>query len=190
VTPLQLNFDIFPILTTEKYILRKAVEGDVDEVFAFRSDPDVMKYIPRPLAQSKEDALGVIKMMEDVLTKKEGINWAITSKENDKMMGVIGLYRIAAQNFRCELGYMILPKYHNQGIISSLIPIVLDFAFNSLQFNSIEAVIDPRNKASEVVLQKNRFQKEAHIKENLYWNGEFVDTVIYSILRRDFNAGL
>jgi ribosomal-protein-alanine N-acetyltransferase len=49
--------------------------------------------------------------------------------------------------------------------------------------NSIEAVIDPENVASERVLQKNGFRKEAPILENELWDGKFWDTAIYSILK-------
>jgi ribosomal-protein-alanine N-acetyltransferase len=55
-----------------------------------------------------------------------------------------------------------------------------------MQLHSIEAIIDPENGASESVLQKNGFVKEAHILENEYYNGEFLDTVIYSLLKRNF----
>ena len=43
-----------------------------------------------------------------------------------------------------------------------------------------------REDASERVLQKNGFVKEAHILENELWEGRFLDTVIYSLLRRNF----
>ena len=52
--------------------------------------------------------------------------------------------------------------------------------------NSIEAVIDPENVASERVLQKNGFRKEAPILENELWDGKFWDTAIYSILKGNF----
>ena len=51
-----------------------------------------------------------------------------------------------------------------------------------MKLHSIEAVIDPRNSASEKVLQKNGFIKEAHLKENEFFEGEFIDSVIYSRL--------
>ena len=63
---------------------------------------------------------------------------------------------------------------------------LLDYAFNTLNFHSIVAVIDSRHVASERVLQKNGFEKEAHFKENFYYNNEFTDTVIYSLLKRNF----
>ena len=56
--------------------------------------------------------------------------------------------------------------------------------------HSIEAVIDPDNIASEKVLLKNNFVKEAHILENELYEGTFWDTVIYSILKRNYKNKL
>ncbi len=66
---------------------------------------------------------------------------------------------------------------------------VLDYAFCRLNFHSVEAVIDPGNLASERLLLKHCFVKEAHLKENFYYQAEFLDTVIYSLLKRVYVEG-
>jgi ribosomal-protein-alanine N-acetyltransferase len=81
---------------------------------------------------------------------------------------------------------MILPHYNGQGIVTEAIKLVLEYGFEILNMHSIEAIIDPNNLASERVLQKNGFVKEAHLIENELWDGKFLDTVIYSILKRNF----
>jgi ribosomal-protein-alanine N-acetyltransferase len=81
---------------------------------------------------------------------------------------------------------MILPQYNGQGIVTEAIKAVLEYGFEDMNMHSIEAVIDPDNSASERVLQKNGFIKEAHILENEYYDGKFWDTVIYSLLKRNF----
>ncbi len=182
-----LNFNPFPLLESPRLNLRSLADSDVNEVFALRSNPETMKFIPRPLAITPEDALEHIKVVQETISKNEGINWALTLKENDVLIGIAGFYRIQPQNFRCEIGYMLSPDFHNQGYITETIRTLLDFAFNQLHFHSIEAVIDPANVASEKVLQKNGFKKEAHFVENFYWQGEFLDTVIYSLLKKDFS---
>jgi [ribosomal protein S5]-alanine N-acetyltransferase len=185
---LDLNFEPFPILHTQRLQLRWLSDQDVKEVYALRSDADVMKYIPRPLATSIEDALDHIKTIHETIAKKEGINWAITLKENDTLIGLIGLYRIKPETYRSELGYILSPLYHNLGYISEAVDEVLSYAFMVLNFNSIEAIIDPHNFASEKVLQKTGFIKEGHLVEHGFWNGKFTDTVIYSMLKRNFKS--
>lgn len=181
---LDINFTPFPNLETAHLFLRRITEEDAHEIFALRSDKEVMKYIPRPSAKSIEDAQAHIAIIDEKIENNEGINWAITLKDNPKLIGIIGHYRIKPEHFRAEIGYMLLPEYQGQGIISEAIKEVVNFGFEVMKLHSIEAIIDPENYASEKVLQKNGFVKEAHFKENEYYEGRFLDTVIYSKLNQ------
>lgn len=183
---LTINFHPFQNIETERLLLRRLNEGDVDEVFAMRSNPDVMKYIPRPIAKTKEDALEHINMIEAKIIENTGINWGITIKGNPKIIGIIGHYRIQPENYRAEIGYMSLSEHNGKGYITEAIKAVVEYGFEQMKLHSIEAIIDPGNIASERVLQKNGFVKEAHILENEFWEGRFWDTVIYSLLKRNW----
>lgn len=181
---LDLTFTPFPILETNRLSLRRIVKEDVLEIFALRSNKKTMKYVPRPLAINHKDALAHIAIIEERIINNEGINWAITLKDNPKLIGIIGHYKIKPENFRAEVGYMLLPEYHGKGIITEAVKEVVKYGFNVMKLHSIEAIIDPGNLASEKVLQKNGFIKEAHLKENEFYNGRFLDTVIYSLLNK------
>lgn len=187
---LQFNFDPFPVLETERLILRKIGNNDVNEIFRLRSDANVMRYVPRPLVKNKEEALEHIAKISDLIEKKEGINWAITLKESPVFIGIIGYHRIKPEHFRSEIGYMLLPEFNGQGIITEAIHAAVDYGFEVMELHSIEAIIDPGNLGSERVLQKNGFVKEAHMIENEYFDGKFLDTVIYSLLKRNFKRQL
>ncbi len=181
-----INFSPFQNLETERLLLRRVSAEDVNEVLALRGNPEAMKYIPRPIIKTIDEALEHINMINEKIDANVGINWAITQKGNDKLIGIIGHYRIQPENHRAEIGYMILPEYNGKGITSEAIKVVIEYGFEQMQLHSIEAVIDPENNASEKVLQKNGFVKEAHILENELWEGKFWDTVIYSLLKRNF----
>jgi ribosomal-protein-alanine N-acetyltransferase len=181
---LTINFSPFPNLETERLFLRRVDSNDIKEIFALRSNPETMKYIPRPLVKTDEDALEHIAMIDSKIDSNEGINWAITLKDNPKLIGVIGHYRIKPENYRAELGYMLLPEYHGQGIVSEAVKEAVKYGFQVMKLNSLEAIIDPDNYASAKVLEKNGFVKEAHLKEYEFFEGRFLDTVIYSILNK------
>ena len=183
---LTINFHPFKNLETERLLLRRVSKSDANEVMELRGNPETMKFVPRPLVTNREEALAHIAMIEEKIVNNIGINWAITLKGNPKLIGIIGHYRIQPENHRCEIGYMILPEYNGKGIVTEAIKALLIYGFYDLQMHSIEAVIDPENHASERVLQKNGFVKEAHFIENEYYNGKFYDSVIYSLLKRNF----
>ena len=179
-----INFSPFPNLETERLLLRRVNSNDVKEIFALRSNPETMKYIPRPLVKTDEGALEHIAMIDSKIDSNEGINWAITLKDNPKLIGIIGHYRIKPENYRAELGYMLLPEYHGKGIVSEAVKEAVKYGFQVMKLNSLEAIIDPDNHASAKVLEKNGFVKEAHLRENEFFEGRFLDTVIYSILNK------
>ena len=181
---LELNFTPFPILETERLLLRRVDKNDVNEIFSMRSNAETMQYIPRPLVINKEEAPTYIALLDSGIEKNEAINWAITFKGENKLLGIIGFYRTKFEDFRSEIGYMLLSENHGKGIASEAVERALNYGFNEMNLHSIEAVIDPRNYASERVLQKNGFIKEGYFKENTFFNGEFLDSVIYSKIKK------
>jgi ribosomal-protein-alanine N-acetyltransferase len=180
-----INFTPFPKLETNRLCLRRIVIEDANEIFLLRSDKETMKYVPRPLAKTIEDAKEHITLIDSKIESNEGINWAITIKDEPKLIGIIGHYRIKPEDYRAEIGYMLLPEYQGKGYITEALKEVVKYGFKVMKLHSIEAIIDPENLASEKVLQKNGFIKEAHFKENEYYDGRFLDTVIYSILDKN-----
>lgn len=182
---LAVNFHPFHNLETERLLLRRVNNNDCKEILSLRSNPETMKYIPRPLLKNEEDALDHILMIETKIQNNEGINWAITLKGNPKLIGVIGHYRIQLENYRAEIGYMILPEFNGLGIVTEAVKEVVKYGFEIMKLHSIEAVIDPDNVASACVLKKNGFVKEAHLKENEFHDGRFYDSVIYSLLNKE-----
>jgi len=183
---MRINFKPFPNLESGRLHLRQVAESDVQEVFELRSDTETMKYIPRPLATTRQYAIEHINKVNTGIEKNESINWAITLKGQDKLIGLIGFVRIQPKNFRAEVGYILHPDFRKKGIMSEALKAVLDYGFDVLKFNSVIAVIDPSNLASEQLLLSQQFVKEAHLKENIYFNGNFLDTVIYSLLKKNY----
>ena len=181
---LEINFKIFPVLETERLVLRQADLNDVNEMYAMRSDAEVMKYIPRPLSTDVSEAVEYIKSIDERMEEKECINWAITLKGDAKMIGNIGFYRMALENYRAEAGYMLLPEYQGKGYITEALNRLIDFGFKDMGLHSIEAVIDPDNIGSMKVLEKCGFIKEGHFKENEFYDGKFLDTAVYSRLEK------
>jgi len=183
---MKIDFNPFPDLQTERLTLRQIKESDVQEVFELRSDTETMKYIPRPLAKTKQYAMDHIDMVNKGIEKNESINWAITIKGDDKLIGLIGFVRIQPKNFRAEVGYILHPDFRRKGMMYEALKAVLNYGFCDLKFNSVIAVIDPSNHSSEKLLLTHNFVKEAHLRENIFHNGIFLDTVIYSLLAKNY----
>lgn len=182
---LEVKFLPFPTLNTERLLLRQVTKNDADAIFALRSNDEVMKYIPRPYLKNREDALELIAAFDNKIENGIGINWGIAFlDEPEKILGIIGHYRLKPEHYRAEVGYMLFPEYKGKGIVSEALQKVAEYGFKEMKLHSIEAILDPENKGSEKVLIKNGFVKEAHLIENEYYEGRFLDTLIYSLLNK------
>ncbi|AJH15693.1 GNAT family N-acetyltransferase [Myroides profundi] len=181
---LNIDLTIFPILETERLILRRLDINDLNTMYTMRTDPEVMKYIPIPITQSEEEIKQYIHSIDERMAAKECVNWAITLKEEGTMIGTIGFYRMKLEHYRAETGYMSLPKFNGKGYITEALQAIVHYGFSTMKLHSIEALLDPENIGSMKVLEKCGFIKEGHLKENWFFDGQFLDTVIYSKLNK------
>ena len=176
----ELNFDPFPVLETERLILRKISMDDAEDMFHLRTNEDAMKYINKPKLTSIDDAKEIIKKMND----PDRIQWGITLKTSDIIIGTIGYHRIEKEHYRAEIGYMLHPQYWNTGLMSEAITKVINYGFDEMKLHSIEAIINPGNTISRKILKKFNFIKEAYFKENFFFEGKFYDSEVYSLVKK------
>lgn len=146
-----------------------------------------MRYINRPLP-NRGDKMEQIRRVYQMHAEGTGIGWAISLKNNPRLIGTIGFYRMNLANFRAEIGYMLLPEYWRKGLATEAIQAVLKFGFETMHLHSIEADINPENEASRAILLKNGFRKEAYFRENFYFDGQFLDSEIYGLLVSEWEA--
>ncbi len=175
-------FNPFPILENNSIRLRRITMDDASDLFAIRSDINVVKYLGRDRNKDISETIDNINLVEDMINREEGIRWGITLKPSNKIIGSIGFWRLIKPHSRAEIGYDLHPDYWNQGIMSQALELTLDFAFKNMNIHSVEANTDKDNIASQMILTKNRFIKEAHFKENYFYNGIFIDSVIFSCI--------
>ncbi|MDQ6481932.1 GNAT family protein [Dyadobacter sp. LHD-138] len=183
---LTLSFDKFPVLETERLILRAISQDDVVAMFHQRSRKELMEYISIPLLQSKKEAEDLVKNYQFLFEQKISISWAITIKGNPEMIGTVGYPRISKENYRGEIGYSLDPAYWGKGYMNEAVADVLKYGFDNLKFHRIEAVINPKNKASVNLALKHGFVKEAYFKDYTFFEGAFWDTEVYSLLASDY----
>ncbi|MFC5269849.1 GNAT family N-acetyltransferase [Adhaeribacter terreus] len=182
---LDIELNPFTNLETERLILREVRETDAPEILFFRSDDTIMRFLDREKLKSEDEALEYIANTRKAVLENEGINWGICLKGSEKLIGTIGLWRFIKANHRAEIGYSLHPDYWNKGLMSEAMKVVLDYGFQTLKLHSIEANINPKNDASRKLLEKHGFVQEAYFRGDYYFQGEFLDSVIFSLIDPD-----
>lgn len=182
---LSISFSPFPVIETERLLLRCITLDDAPQLFLLRSDPEIMKYLDREPHRFVEETVTFIKeKILDSLHKNEGILWVIALKNDpEKIIGTTGFWRIDFDNYRAEIGYMLHSAYWRKGYMREAVLASIKWVFENTAVHSIEANINPENEASADLLKKTGFKQEAYFKENYYFNGVFKDSIIYSLIK-------
>ncbi len=180
---LNLNFNPFPILESERLVLRKIILTDAPELFELRTGEKTMEFIDKDKIASVQVAQDMIQNMDFQMQNNAAIMWGITFPGSAQIIGSIGFWRIIKEHYRAEIGYMLNPEYWNKGYVSEAMNSVINYGFNKMKLHTIEANINPHNLASRRVLEKQGFQQEGYYRENYYFNGKFLDTTVFSLLK-------
>jgi len=176
----------FPLLSTERLLLRELVPSDKDVIFDILKDSLVTKYYDTPTFTRMSQAEKLLDMWMNVFPKKKGIRWGIVLKDTNTLIGTCGFCKVHKKWSVGEIGYVIARPYWNKGYVSECIQAMLAYGFNAMECNRIEAWTMKGNDASDHVLMKNGFQKEGSLRESQIWNGVVRDVVMFGILRREY----
>lgn len=183
---LKLNLNPFPTLYTDRLILRRITIDDAQDFFAIRSNKELMAALDKEPLKNMDELLGFFEQIESGINSNTSIAWAACLKEDNKMIGHVGYHRIDFVNHRAEIGYALLSQFHNKSLGSEALKVILDVAFNQFNFHSLEADVNPINNSSIKLITKLGFVKEAHFRENYFFRNTFLDSAIYSLLKKDY----
>lgn len=148
---------MFPIIKTSRLILNKIELSDADTVFFLKSNPEVMRYIKRDPYTEIEQAVNNIKLISSQLEARESVNWALRDAETKEMMGSISLWNFSKNRKTAEMGYAMKPDFHGNGYMDEAMKAVVNYGFEELNLDLIEAFTSRYNESSKKLLLKNHF---------------------------------
>ena len=140
-------------LLTDKLILKVVEKADAKNIHNLRTNTQVSKFIKRDLNKS---LLDIENFIEERI--KTDYFFTINLKEKNEFAGTIAIWNIDHEKKYAELGYELLPSFQNKGIMTNAIKEVLNFAFNEMKFETIEAFTDKENLNSRKLLEKIGFK--------------------------------
>lgn len=177
----------FPVVKSERLVLRGPKQKDIEPILAIFNDDEVLKYYGVLPYDSEEKAQKQIDWFRELHDKQTGLRWVITLRGEDTYIGDVGFYDYEARHDRAEIGYILSKKHWGNGIMSEAINAALNYGFNNLMLNRVQALIDPRNNASKRVAEKQGFRYEGTYREYEKEHGLYIDLDLYSLLRREWN---
>lgn len=169
------------VLKSDRLILRPFTMEDVNDVYSYASDDIVTKYLTWPTHDSIEQTRRSVELF---FLGKKG-TYAIELKSQHKCIGCIDL-RISAEHEKAEFGYVLSRQYWNQGYMSEALNLILDFSFEKLKLNRVEATHYVGNEGSGRVMEKCGMNYEGKGLKEVKIKGTFYDVIHYGILREQW----
>lgn len=180
---------MFTELCTQRLRIRRLVPSDAEALYAYRSDPGVLRFQNWAPASVQEVRSFIERLLTlEPLTPGEWFQIGIALRATGELVGDFGLQARADDPRLVEVGITLAPRFQHQGLASEALGTLLEFLFTGTETHRVHCSVDPGNRPCIRLLEKVGMRREAHLIESLWLKGAWVDDVIYAMLRREWEA--
>lgn len=172
----------FPVIKTERLLLRQFVSSDLENVYKGLSDPEIIKYYGVSY-NTLEDTKAQMQFFADIEKERTGIWWAVCSKDNKTFYGAGGLNSLSKEHKKAEIGFWLLTEFWGKGIMKEALPIICNYGFDNLGLHRIEGLVETDNFNCKYAMKKLDFIHEGTMRDCEIKNGKFISLDIYAKLR-------
>jgi len=176
-----------PVLVTQRLRLRRFRVDDVDAMHACYGDAGAMRWWNTPPHARKSDTERSVRRSM-VFAPWKRMVWAVAKGPEDRCIGMVNYHNADMDHRKAEVGYLLQPAEHGQGLAFEAMSAVVGFCFGEMGMHRLQAVIDPDNAASRGLAQKLGFRQEGVLRESLFLGGVWRDDVIYGLLAEEWEA--
>ena len=175
-------------LSSERLLLRGLERSDAVDLLDLYADPQVMRYWNHAPWTTLDQAHAAIAEAQSDYASGVSLHLAIVHRSSGALLGSCALYGFVPQHRSAAIGYLLSRPHWGQGYLSEALQLLLDYGFDELGLNRIEADVDPRNEASAKALQRLSFHHEGKLREHWFVNGQVRDTALYGLLCSDWQG--
>lgn len=175
-------------ITTERLYLKKIEKCDALQMFTnFASDDRVSQYMSWKSFKTVQDVENWIDDWQEEYKKDDTYYWGIFLKSSNELIGTIYLLTEGSIAKVGSLSYCLGYNYWGNGYTCEAVKAIIDFAFNKIGYNRIEAYHAKSNTQSSRVMQKAGMRLEGTLRQRCKTFNGFEDCIYYSVLREEYN---
>lgn len=175
-------------LRTRRLRLRAFTADDIDPLYSFHSDPDVVRYVPFAPRTREQTAEVLQRKVSHTAVRQEGdlLEVAVVHADDGALIGDVLLALRSVEHQTLEVGYLFAPAAGGRGYATEAVRAVVDLAFTSIGARRVTARLDARNRPSAALLERLGFRLEAHLVDNEWFKGELTSELDYAVLSREW----
>ena len=175
-----------PTLHTARLRLRPFGDADADDLFALHSNACVLRYWDAPPWSEPQRAEQFLATCRRIAEEGTGVRLAVDRASDGAFIGWCSLTRWNRDYASASMGYCFDDAAWGHGYATEAARAVLQWGFDTLTLNRVQAETDTRNTASARVLEKLGFVREGTLREDCVVNGEVSDSWVYGLIRREW----
>ena len=168
-----------PQLIGEKLYLRPLTLEDIlkSHHWYLQSDPQTFTDCPKPIHTASEAAEAPSQQ-----------RFAIVRVKDEQMVGHIGYRNLNPLNHSAELFVLIDPEERKKGIGREAVRLLSRYLFRFRDLNKLYLSAAEFNTAAIKLAEALHFHRDAELRHHLFYDGEYHDQYLYSLLRFEFNG--
>lgn len=174
---------MFPILKTNRLLLRELTENDAQAILDCFSNPDVLRHYGQKPLTSLEQVKQIIQNFSHNFENKLGIKWGIAKQGQEGIIGTIGFQEWSIEHKKAEISYALFPNSWGHGYAKEAVEKVISYGFQEMDLVRIGAIVFTENLSSNKLLEKLGFEKEGVLRNYMHQNNQAYDTNIYSVIK-------
>ncbi len=178
--------DVFPQIETERLILKEVSLANSMDMFEIFSDEETLKYYDVEPVHKVAEVNKLIEVLQNRFKNKRGIRWGLYLKDSGKLIGTCGYHDVNGEALRAEIGYELSRDFWRKGYMKEALEAILDYGFNNMGLNRIQALVVPENEKSIGILKRFGFTKEGVLRDYEYFRRGFKHCTMLSILKREY----
>jgi ribosomal-protein-alanine N-acetyltransferase len=173
----------FPVLKIEDFILRELTDDDIDAISRIWGSPNVTeKMSSGPL--SHDESVQMLYVLRSLWENDAGIRWGV--EREGCLVGTCGFNNLNKGARRGELGYELGYEFWGRGYMRRALRPVLDYGFNIMRFERIEAFLNVDNDRSAGLLKKIGFKLDGTLRDYALSPRGLIDQNCFSLLKREW----
>jgi RimJ/RimL family protein N-acetyltransferase len=167
------------MLETERLILRRFCDADVDAIAAMRADARFMRFIKT--VETRRETVAWMRMVSERWTRENLGFWALVLKDTGATIGWSGTWQLWETN-EPEIGFAVAREFWGKGFATEAAQFALQFTFENRKAERTIAVAMPENAASRRVLEKLGMR----FMQTRYFGSYGLTLVYYGITKNEY----
>ena len=172
----------FETIETRRLILKGISPDDMKYIFENLTKPEIKKILGhRSEEDYRKEEIKHIKGYSSY--NRSFMLFLLIDKESNSIIGRCGLHNWNKEHKRAEIGYIMEDeRFKGKGLMTEAINAIIDYGFNKLNLNRIEALVGIGNVPSLRLMERYNFKKEGVLRQHYHVSDNFEDSLLFSKL--------